>query len=73
MDLDSMHRLDRALSSFTYCVKYSALDALSMGYKVTVIREAVKGVDLSSGDSEKALKEIQEKGARITSSSSITN
>ena len=41
-----------------YCVRQSSLDALAAGYGVTVLLDAVKGVDLSPGDSERALQEI---------------
>jgi nicotinamidase/pyrazinamidase len=41
-----------------YCVRQSSLDALTAGFGVTVLTDAVKGVDLTPGDSERALKEI---------------
>jgi len=46
-----------------YCVKYTSIDALNQGFKVYVLIDAVKGVDLRPKDSEKALKEILSKGA----------
>ncbi len=46
-----------------YCIKYSTLGALKNGFKVKVLSDAVRGVDLKSKDSEKALKEIIKKGA----------
>lgn len=51
-----------------YCVKFSVLDALALGYQVYVIEDACRGVNLQKDDSEKALKEMENKGAiRITS------
>ncbi len=47
-----------------YCIKYSTLGALKNGLKVKVLGDAVQGVNLKPGDSEKALKEIIRKGAR---------
>lgn len=47
-----------------YCVKFTSKDALKAGYKVKVLMDAVKGVDLKPGDSEKALKEIMKLGAK---------
>jgi len=47
-----------------YCVKFTALDALKFKLKVKVLVDAIKGVDLKPGDSEKAIKEIVKKGAR---------
>lgn len=48
-----------------YCVKNTALDALDEGFDVTVVRNAVRGVDVNEGDSERALDEIGEAGGRI--------
>lgn len=46
-----------------YCVKHTALDAIKLGYKTYILTDAVKGVNVNPGDSEKALKELKEKGA----------
>jgi nicotinamidase/pyrazinamidase len=51
-----------------YCVRASALDALARGFKVTVDPAAVRGIDVKPGDSERALREIEEAGGRIDSS-----
>jgi nicotinamidase/pyrazinamidase len=48
-----------------YCVRATALDALKQGYRVTVIRDAVRGVDLEPGDSGRAIAEMQSAGAAI--------
>ena len=48
-----------------YCVKFSALDALAHGFSVTVLSAACRGVDLTPGDSRRALDEIRAKGAKI--------
>jgi nicotinamidase/pyrazinamidase len=45
-----------------YCVKNTALDALRLGFGVTVDTEAVRGVEVSEGDSERALEEIRAAG-----------
>jgi len=46
-----------------YCVKNTALDALDRGYRVTVVPEAVRGVD--AGDSRRALRELEARGATV--------
>ena len=46
-----------------YCVKQTALDALSQGFKVVVLRDAIRGVNLAPDDSEKALREMLAAGA----------
>lgn len=48
-----------------YCVKYTVLDALSLGYKVKVIKAGCRGVNLSKTDSLLALEEMRKKGATI--------
>ena len=48
-----------------YCVRASALDALRHGIRVTVLSDAVRGVDLRPGDSEAALREIETQGGRL--------
>lgn len=50
-----------------YCVKFTVLDALSLGFNVHVIEDACRGVNLFQDDSENALKEMELKGAiRVT-------
>jgi nicotinamidase/pyrazinamidase len=49
-----------------YCVKNTALDALSEGFDVTVDSEAVRGVEVEEGDSERALAELRDAGASVT-------
>jgi nicotinamidase/pyrazinamidase len=48
-----------------YCVKNTALDALGEGFEVTVVAEAVRGVDVNPGDSTRALEELREAGAAV--------
>lgn len=45
------------------CVRQSALDGLEAGFEVTVLRDAVRGVD--PDDSERALEEIERTGGAI--------
>ena len=45
-----------------YCVKNTALDALREGFQVTVDTDAVRGVDVSPGDSERALADVRAAG-----------
>ena len=47
-----------------YCVRFSTLDALKHGVKVKILIDAIKGVDLKKGDSQKAIKEMIRKGAK---------
>lgn len=49
-----------------YCVKYSVLDALDLGFKTTVIVDGCRAVDLKPGDGERALEELRSKGALLS-------
>jgi nicotinamidase/pyrazinamidase len=54
-----------------YCVKQSVLDALRQGFNVTVVDDAVRGVDVQAGDSERALEEMEAAGADRASSAEV--
>lgn len=47
-----------------YCVKQSVLDAIRHGIESVVLEDAIRGVEVNSGDSEKALQEMVAKGAQ---------
>lgn len=48
-----------------YCVKYSVLDALALGYQTTVISDGCRGVNLQPQDSQQALDAMREAGANV--------
>lgn len=50
-----------------YCVRASVLDALKEGFGVTLLTDAMRGVELKPGDSQKALDEMKRSGAKATS------
>ncbi len=50
-----------------YCVKYSVLDARDLGYKVFVVEEGCRPVNLRPEDGENAFQEMRESGASIIS------
>jgi nicotinamidase/pyrazinamidase len=54
-----------------YCVKNTVLDALRLGFDVTVVEDAVRGVDVEPGDSERALREMEEAGAHLARSEDV--
>lgn|SRR5512132_1067266 len=51
-----------------YCVRASALDALELGFKVTVDPAGVRGIDVNPGDSDRTFEEIEAAGGEIKSS-----
>lgn len=62
-----IHELFIAGLATDYCVKYSVLDALTLGFKVYVILEACRGVNLQPNDSQQAIKRMQRAGAEFIS------
>ena len=48
-----------------YCVRATVLDALREGFAVTVLRDAVRAVDVRPGDGDRALEEMRAAGAEI--------
>jgi nicotinamidase/pyrazinamidase len=48
-----------------YCVKYSTLDALTLGFNVYVIQDACRAVELVSGDAMQAFEEMRAAGAHL--------
>ena len=52
-----------------YCVKFTALDAVRLGFKTTVIKDATRAVNLNEEDDDKAVQEMQEAGIGIINSS----
>jgi nicotinamidase/pyrazinamidase len=48
-----------------YCVKFTALDAMECGFKVSVLRAACRGVDLQPGDCDRAVAEMRDRGVVI--------
>ena len=54
-----------------YCVKATALDALSLGLAVRVIDDACRGVELRQGDVRRAIEQLQTRGALVVSSAQL--
>ena len=48
-----------------YCVKNTALDARREGFNVKVVSEAMRPVEVSPGDGQRAVEEMREAGAEI--------
>jgi nicotinamidase/pyrazinamidase len=51
-----------------YCVRATALDARTAGLTTYVVTDAVRGVEVHPGDSERALREMLDAGARLVHS-----
>ncbi|QDU90346.1 nicotinamidase/pyrazinamidase [Pirellulimonas nuda] len=48
-----------------YCVKYTALDAVGLGFETTLLVEGTRGVELESGDCDAAVEEMKRAGVKI--------
>ena len=51
-----------------YCLKASALDAIALGYRTTLLDDAAAAVNLQPGDGQAAIAEMAAAGCVITSS-----
>lgn len=54
-----------------YCVKSTVLDALREGFRVTVVSDAIRGINVHPGDSARALDEMRAAGAQVRTSAEI--
>ena len=48
-----------------YCVRFTALDAINLGFRTTIVLEGVRGVNIAPNDSDKALADLTHAGARL--------
>lgn len=56
-----------------YCVKFSVLDAINLGFECYILVDACKGVNLNPDDSEKALKEMEKAGAFLMTTQDLVS
>ncbi len=54
-----------------YCVKYTALDALELGFETWLIAEACRGVNVEPSDVAKALDQMRGAGVRLITSEKL--
>jgi nicotinamidase/pyrazinamidase len=54
-----------------YCVKNSVLDAIREGFDATVVTDAIRGIDVKPGDSERAIGEMRRAGADLVTSAEL--
>ncbi|MFK7818460.1 MAG: bifunctional nicotinamidase/pyrazinamidase [Planctomycetaceae bacterium] len=51
-----------------YCVRFTALDAKSLNFDVTLVEDGCRGVNLNAGDVDRTLEELEAAGIRIANS-----
>lgn len=54
-----------------YCVKWTALDARSLGYATTLVVDGSRGVELAPGDIARAIEEMRSAGIRIATAHEV--
>lgn len=56
-----------------YCVKYTALDGRRLGFRVTLLVDGCRGIELVPGDVVRAIDEMREAGVRVITSSELSS
>ncbi len=54
-----------------FCVYNTALDAVREKFGTYVVKDATRGIDISKGDTERAFREMEEKGIKLINSEEI--
>jgi nicotinamidase/pyrazinamidase len=54
-----------------YCVKYTALDAAQLGFRVFLVEDACRGVDLHPGDVAGAIDQMRAAGVKVIRSAQV--
>jgi nicotinamidase/pyrazinamidase len=54
-----------------YCVKFTALDAVSLGFRTYVVEDGCRGVNLHPNDSKDSIELMRKAGVKIVSSDSL--
>lgn len=56
-----------------YCVKFTALDGVSLGFETFLIHDATRAVNLQPNDGEEALKELERHDVKLIDSSLLNS
>lgn len=51
-----------------YCIKFTALDSVMLGFRTSVVVDACRGVEVNEGDTARALQEMSAAGVNIIES-----
>ena len=54
-----------------YCVRASALDAVKAGLRTHLLLDAIRGVDVNPGDSERAIEELKRDGVHVATRAQV--
>lgn len=56
-----------------YCVKFTCLDGVQLGFNVFLIEDGCRGVELQAGDCEAALAQLKQAGVQVCSSEALSS
>lgn len=62
----NIQQVDVVGLALDYCVKATAIDAKGLGFDTTVIVDATRAVNMNPTDGDQAVKELREKGVKIS-------
>ena len=68
-----VHRVYVCGLATDYCVAFTALDAVDLGFETILIEDACRGVNLTPGDLDRAIQNMRDHNIQITTSSKILN
>jgi nicotinamidase/pyrazinamidase len=54
-----------------YCVRASAIDAAKEGFDTTVVEDAIRAVNVSPDDGERAIEDMKQAGAKVATSNEV--
>jgi nicotinamidase/pyrazinamidase len=54
-----------------YCVRYTVLDALRHGFRVFVLTDAIRAINRSPGDGQRAIDEMTRRGATLATTKEL--
>ena len=60
--VDEVHLVGLATD---YCVKFTALDAVDLGFRTALLTEGIRGVELNQGDCQQAIDEMRSRGVEV--------
>lgn len=66
--VDEVHVMGLATD---YCVKFTALDAVGLGFKTKLIVAGCRGVELQAGDGDRAMAAMREAGVEIVTGGTV--
>lgn len=68
--VDEVYILGLALD---FCVKFTVLDALKLGFKTNLVLDGCRAVNLNEGDDKKAVQEMKDQGAKVMNSGKLVD